>query len=473
MYPIHMTDKNKILIVDDSASERMLLKAFVGHAFSHECLFAENGAVALDLLAKENINDIAVILLDLNMPVMGGMETLKRLVKRYPKIPVIIITGDERAEKSADAMRIGAFDFVNKAEQRDLLIKSIGNALKIQEEASHGDVQEGQGFKSIIGYDNGLKTVVSHAAKAAVSLIPVLITGETGTGKEVLARAIHEESHRSDKPFVAINCGAIPATLLESILFGHKKGAFTGADEEELGKFREADGGTIFLDEIGELPYESQSKLLRVLQQKEVQPVGGGKPVPVDVRVISATNRDLGDEVQSASFRQDLLYRLNVFTIELPALRNRKQDIPNIVAYFMRIYAEIDNHDGEKNISNAAQKTLQEYSWPGNVRELESVVRQSLITSHEDTLYAEDFARLLNVLPKKGKSDQGDAAHFVEGGYYVSILEEDGSLKSLEQVEQEILLQAIKHNKYNFTKTARLLGIAKSTLYRKINKIES
>lgn len=316
-----------VLIVEDEPLQRQMLATLLRRKLDYGAQAVENGRQALDLLEADERKSVKLVIMDLNMPVMGGLETLDILRQKYPHIPVIMLTGSKDIHDAVEAMKRGAIDFLNKPYEADRMVVTVKNALKIsilsQEVTRLKSRESGHfGFDNLIGHEGGLMPTLNIARKAASSDIPVLITGETGTGKEVFAQAIHGESARAGKPFIAINCGAIPSQLVESTLFGHEKGSFTGATEKAAGKFREAEGGTIFLDEVGELPLDTQVKLLRVLQQKEVEPVGGTKAIPVNVRIISATNRDLQKDVEGGLFREDLFFRLNVLELSLPPLRN-------------------------------------------------------------------------------------------------------------------------------------------------------
>ena len=319
----------KILIADDDATQRRLIAMLLIKKLGYKIVEAENGREALSILdADQNEQSIQLIILDLRMPELDGFAVLEQINEKYPGRPVIILTGSQDVQDAVNAMQLGATDFMTKPVSSERMIVSVQNALKLStltKEVTRLKKQESGtfGFTDLIGYEGGLAQVVNISRKAASSDIPTLITGETGVGKEVFARAIHGESNRAGAPFIAVNCGAIPENLVESTLFGHEKGAFTGAIQKSAGKFREAEGGTIFLDEVGDLPLDAQVKLLRVLQQKEVEPVGAGRAVPVNVRIISATHRNLEDAVRAGKFRDDLYFRLNVFKIELPPLRGR------------------------------------------------------------------------------------------------------------------------------------------------------
>jgi transcriptional regulator with PAS, ATPase and Fis domain len=320
-------------------------------------------------------------------------------------------------------------------------------------------------FSDLVGHDAGLANAVNTAKKAASSDIPVFISGETGAGKEMFARAIHGESKRAGHPFVAINCGALPEKLIESILFGHEKGAFTGAVSKSIGKFREANGGSIFLDEVGELPMNAQVKLLRVLQQKEVEPVGATKEVPVNVRIISATNRNLLEEVKAGNFREDLYFRLNVLQIELPSLKDRSEDILKLSHHFIESHSVAENRMS-KQLSEDAKKFLKTYSWHGNVRELENIIHRAVVLSTNDIIDVSDLTEVQNISniydkPTRGRDGQSP--------FSLPMFRSDGKIKTISSLEKEIIQFALKHYDDNITQASKALGIAKSTLYRKLS----
>ena len=456
------------LIVDDDPVQRKLIKKLIQHKLDFECLEAEHGRIALDMIEADRTRNIKIIILDIYMPVMDGMETLEILNKKHPDLPVIMMTGTNDVIAAVTSMKLGAIDFLTKPYDPERMLVTIKNALKIstlsREVSRLKDEKEGHyKFENLIGHDSGLLQVALLGRKAAPSDLPVLITGETGTGKEVFAKAIHGESKRAGKPFIAVNCGAIPAQLVESTLFGHEKGAFTGATDKVIGKFREADGGTIFLDEVGELPRDAQVKLLRVLQQKEVEPVGAGKPVPVNVRVLSATNLDLEKEVEEGRFREDLFFRLNVMKIELPPLRQRKEDILALATHFVDRFSS-QYRTIPKAISKGTQHFLQSYDWPGNVRQLENVMNRALVVSETPALEEEDFDHVLSETPEKIPFP----IETKDLSLTISLLNSEGHFKAISDIEREALLNALTYTDQNVTKAAKLLGMAKSTFYKKM-----
>lgn len=462
----HTTRMQKsVLIVDDDRTERRMITGILRKGIDVQFKEAENGKDALRILDKCDSGDIALIVLDLDMPVMGGLEALEIIGKSYAHIPVIVLTGDTDTQNAVQAMKLGASDFLSKPVEGARLDVSVRNALKmslmsreISRLRRHAD--DVMQFSDLIGHDNGLKDSVVVGRKAAACNLPALVTGETGTGKEMFARAIHGESARSGHSFIAVNCGAIPEKLVESTLFGHEKGAFTGAVHKSAGKFQEAHGGTIFLDEIGELAPDAQVKLLRVLQEGDVEPVGASKPISVDVRVVSATNRDLAEEVREGRFREDLYFRLNVLHVDLPPLRARMDDIPLIAAYFIAQFCA-SHHVMSKDINDDAMKKLCAYHWPGNVRELENVINRTMAMCDETVLQPDHFSFVQPVQ---------DSVLPAQEGVIVPV-REDGGFKTYKELEQDIVRLALAHHENNISKTAKVLGIAKSTLYTKIDSL--
>lgn len=453
-----------ILIVEDDPLQRQMLSTLLRRKLDFESHGAEHGRKALDILESEDNGTIKLIIMDLDMPVMNGMETLKIINQQYPSIPVIMLTGSKDIDDAVTAMKAGATDFLTKPYEGDRMATTVKNALKIsilsKEVSRLKSEKEGTfTFENLIGHDGGLMPVVNIGRKAASSDIPVLITGETGTGKEVFAQAIHGESTRAGKPFIAVNCGAIPSQLVESTLFGHEKGAFTGATEKTIGKFREADGGTIFLDEVGELPLDTQVKLLRVLQQKEVEPVGAGKPIDVNVRIISATNRNLEEEIKNGNFREDLFFRLNVLQIELPPLRERKEDILALTNHFIERFCS--NEGGMlKDIPDNVMQSLITNDWPGNVRQLENTINRAMVMSEGSVLETPNLnsSEIINeqaviTAPQKGN---------------IQIIYTNGDFKTVDEIEHDAMQLALEHFNGNITQSAKALGMAKSTFYKKM-----
>ena len=455
----------RILIVEDDPSQQEIMKLLLQRKLGYESIPALGGRQAISFLQEDP--NIRLVLLDIGLPDINGMEVLEMIVQRHPDLPVIILTGSKDINLAVNAMKAGAYDFLSKPVQKERLQVSVQNALKtslLEKEVSRLKRQE-QGaftFRNLIGHDAGLTNVIHTGRKAAASDIPVLLTGETGTGKEAFAQAIHGESHRTGQPFIAVNCGAIPAQLVESTLFGHEKGAFTGAIAKSIGKFREAEGGSIFLDEIGDLPLEAQAKLLRVLQQKEINPVGAGKSVPVNVRIISATNRNLEADVANGRFREDLYFRLNVQQIHIPALRERCEDIPALAYHFIERFAAAESRS-LKDISKEALEMFSCRAWPGNVRELENILHRAMVLCEKGRLDIEDFSALAVQMPANGISDLSS---------YLSLTGADGAPRPLPDIEREILAFSLKYYQGNITRAAAALSMAKSTFYRKLKELQ-
>ena len=473
-----------VLVVDDDPTQRRLIQAVLereGYAVVH----AENGGEAIDRLTKGGGAD--VVLLDLVMPGgPSGLETLAELRTAGVSTPVIVLTANGGIETVVKAMQAGAQDFFIKPVGPERLLVGVRNALQMtQLTAEIGRLKKRStgrtSFDDIVGDSPPMRMVKALGARAAKSSIPVLITGESGVGKEVIARALHGASPRAGKPFVAVNCGALPANLVESILFGHEKGAFTGAHEKHAGKFVEANGGTLFLDEIGELPLDIQVKLLRALQEGEVDPVGGKRPVKVDVRIVSATNRDPAQQVKEGAFREDLFYRLNVFPIEAPALRDRREDIPALIDHFITRF----NIEENKRIVGCSPETLallQAFDWPGNVRQLENTIYRALVLADSPMLQPHDFPAISGIAAPLEASDtasasapDGEAAAAL--GYSapapespVRITDERGHVRTLEEIERDLIQHAIEVYSGHMSEIARRLGIGRSTLYRKVRE---
>ncbi len=478
-----------VLVVDDDPTQRRLIQAVLereGFRVAH----ADGGRAALDHLASGAPAD--VVLLDLNMPGMSGQETLADMRARGFAQPVIVVTATGGIDTVVAAMRAGACDFFVKPASPERILVSIGNALSLGAMKTEVDrlkkhVSARTTFDDLIGSGPAMQMVKRLGERAAGSSIPVLITGESGAGKEVIARAVHGCSDRAGRPFVAVNCGAIPENLVESILFGHEKGSFTGASEKHLGKFQEASGGTLFLDEVGELPLDMQVKLLRALQESEIDPIGSKRPVKVDVRILSATNRDLSQAVAEGRFREDLYYRLNVFPIEAPALRERREDIPALTEAFVRRF----NVEEGRRVAGASPETLAmltAFDWPGNVRQLENAVYRAIILADAPYLQPHDFPAIsgLTLPPEPAAPAVAPVAVVAVSGAAaaaalpdladlpktapVQILDERGHLRKLEDIERDLIQLAIEIYAGHMSEVARRLGIGRSTLYRKVRE---
>jgi DNA-binding NtrC family response regulator len=460
----------------------------------YETVVVDSGDAAIALLTGPDAPVIDAIVLDLVMPGLDGMGVLAKIREAGLSVPVVVQTAHGGIDNVVSAMRAGAQDFVVKPVGMERLQVSLHNALTTS--ALKGELQrirhsrEGRlTFADIVTRSEALAGVMRTAKKAAASTIPVLIEGESGVGKELFARAIHGSGERKSRPFVAVNCGAIPDNLVESILFGHEKGAFTGATERHTGKFVEASGGTLFLDEVSELPLSAQVKLLRALQEGLVEAVGARKPVKADVRIVSATNRKLLDQVKSGHFREDLFYRLHVLPLTVPPLRARREDIPHLVRYFLaRFCAEENRHI--TGVSGEAMAHLSQLDWPGNIRQLENAVYRAVVMSEGDQLVLSDFPQtegipspptavhgeplvMDTVFPPSGalavNGNEIPMAPLPASGS-LSMLTNSGEVRPLEELESEIIRFAISHYRGQMSEVARRLKIGRSTLYRKLDE---
>lgn len=446
--------KGKILIADDEPRIRKIMSLLLMKE-GYEVRLVANGREAV---TETTAFQPDVILLDQQMPVMTGLEALEKIQAVRPNQVIILITAFGTISLAVDAVKKGAYDFIEKPFDNDDLLLKVKRAVehsRLKGEISQLKKRLGEGERPIIGSESGLRTVMEQVNRVAMTEATVFIHGESGTGKELIARAVHIRSKRSEKPFIAINCGAIPLSLIENELFGHEKGAFTDAKEAQPGIFEQAEGGTLFLDEIGELPMDAQVKLLRVLEERKVTRIGGTKLIPVNVRMVAATNRDLEAEVKAGNFRLDLLYRLNVFTLELPPLRERKEDIPLLADFFIRKHNEALNLS-IKSITPAAMDKLCVYDWPGNIRDLENAIQSAMILCLDDVI---DISQL----PARIKGyEQVDAP--VAFGDNSDIREVNA------QVEKELIQETLKKFGGNRTLTAEALNISRKTLFNKMKK---
>jgi DNA-binding NtrC family response regulator len=489
----------KILIVEDEPAQRRILEEMV-RRFGFDAIAADCGSTGIDILSNPGGRKIDLVILDLIMPGMDGLEFLERMAGTPAQVPVIVQTAQGSIETVIKAMRAGADDFVVKPVNPERLKVSIHNLLKVnaltvEVKRLNAKVGGQLTFDGLIASSSAMTNVLRLGRRAAQSTIPVLIEGESGVGKEMVARAIQGESDRAGKPFVAVNCGALPENLVESILFGHEKGAFTGATGKHLGKFQEADGGTLFLDEVAELPLDMQVKLLRAIQEGEIDPVGSRRPVKVNIRLISASNRDMIAMVKAGQFREDLYYRLNVFPVMVPPLRERVDDIPALVEHFItRFSAE----EGRKirGIEADALAMLQAYGWPGNVRQLENTVFRAIVLCDHDRLSIADFPQIaalvdgyeVKVPPapqplRKPAMSSGSAAIIGAGGSLpagvvsdgmalgIPAVTEGGHVRRLEEVEADMIRLALNRYRGQMSEVARKLGIGRSTLYRKMRDL--
>ncbi len=503
---------SKILIVDDDPVQRRLLDATVSK-LGYATALAEDGAEVIARFDGPQADKISLVILDLVMPGVDGFAVLEHLRRQQIHVPVIVQTAKGGIETVVTAMRAGAQDFVVKPISPQRLQVSIENclsmgALKCEITRMKKTAAGSLSFAEILSASANMDKVKRLGAKAAQSNIPILIEGESGVGKELIARAIQGSGARAKASFVTVNCGALPENLVESILFGHEKGAFTGASDKHIGKFQDADKGTLFLDEIGELPALAQVKLLRALQEGEIDPVGGKKPVKTDFRLISATNRTLADEVADGNFREDLYYRISVFPIWVPPLRERREDIAVLARHFTAKFAAEEGCAHIKSISPQALAMLEQHDWPGNIRQLENAIFRAVVLCEGNELTVEDFPQMISrsggLAVSQGQanptqpSDAPDAASLVspEPGAPVSpstlpvqtsgvawpdpstvrhgatsLVDDEGQIKELHDLEEEVIRFAVELYNGKMSKVARKLGIGRSTLYRRLKEL--
>jgi len=450
--------KAHLLIVDDNPNTlASLSRAF--RMEGHEVTVSDNAARALELLRTETFD---LVLSDVVMPGKSGLELLEDLKAAGVKTPIVLVSGQANIEMAVKATKLGALDFLEKPASTDKLLVTIENALRLSRlQAENRELRSRLGKHELVGSGSAMTTLLAQIARVAASETRVCILGETGTGKELVARAIHEKSPRRENAFVTLNCAAVPAELIESELFGHEKGAFTGAAAKHLGKFEQADGGTLFLDEIGDMPVAMQAKLLRVLEEGEVERVGGDKPIKVNVRVLVATHRNLEDLVKQNAFRRDLFHRIYVFPLTLPALRERLEDFPALVQHFAQQVAA-QNGWKEKVFADEAIAELRRYSWPGNIRELRNIVERLVLLAAADSITAPEVRQ---VLPAASLSAGPNGA----GG---SGSTQTGTLAArTEAFERETLLEEIRRNNFHMTNVAKSLGLERSHLYKKCQQL--
>lgn len=444
-----------ILIVDDEDAQRSILKGYLEKK-GYKIYSASSGTEGIKIVQNNLIN---IVLSDFKMPDKTGLEVLEEVKKINPEISFVILTAYGTIEDAVKAMRLGAFDYISKPvdlDELDLMIERIieHNNLKSEIQILKNQLKEKFKIDSFISHSAKMEEVLSVAARAADSKATILITGESGTGKEVLAKSIHYVSPRKEKPFIAVNIPALPETLLESELFGHEKGAFTGADKAKKGRFELADGGTIFLDEIGDIPINLQVKLLRVLQEHQIEKVGSSKNINIDVRIIAATHQNLEGKIKDGSFREDLYYRLNIVSLHIPPLRERREDILPLIDYFIEKYAK-ENNRNKLTLSKEAVDSLIKYNFPGNVRELENIIERAVVLCRSETITLNDLPNIV-----KGFKAEEEI-----------LQKESGSLiDQVEELEKKLIFDALSSANGNQSQAGRMLGLTERNLRYKMQK---
>jgi len=446
-----------LLIVDDERAIRDACRE-VAQSLGFNTFTADSAEHAYRLLESQGID---AVLLDLRLPGAGGLEALNQIKSRRPDAIIVVVTGYGTVQSAVQAMKNGAYDYVTKPFSLDelkLLLERVVSHLKLKTEnrVLREKIKSRQGFGSIVGTSPEMEKLYRIVAKAAHSTHPVLILGESGTGKELVARSIHFSGPFRDKPFIPVDCGSLVPTLIESELFGYAKGAFTGAQHAKDGLLAIAEGGTVFLDEVGELPVDLQAKLLRAIQEKEIRPVGSTKQIPINVRILAATNRDLEEGVAQGTFRRDLYFRLNVLSLRIPSLRERRQDIPLLAAHFLERLSR--NSEQERTLSDDALKAMLAYDWPGNVRELENCLERACAFTTGPMIHLGDLPREISQLERSTPAGTGNGT---------------SKIVSMSELERQTILNAIAQLNGDKLQAARLLGIGKTTLYRKLKEYTS
>jgi DNA-binding NtrC family response regulator len=458
-----------LMLVDDEPAQRRLVGAIAARA-GWRTLFADDGESARRTLETEEGLLLDAVLIDQYGPGEGTIELIKALHARRPALPILLLTADGSIDVSVKAMRAGATDYLIKPIAPDRLLGALDAAASSRSNVGElrpltEKIKAPLGFGEIVGSAPQFRAALAIAAKAARARVPILIEGERGTGKELVGEAIHAASSRAKKPLITVNCAAIPENLFDSELFGHERGAFTGAFDRKTGRFVQADGGTLFLDEIGDLPLDTQAKLLRVLEQGEIQPLGARISRDIDVRIVAATSRSLQRQVADGGFREDLYFRLNIVHVAIPALRERPQDIPPLARHML---ARIGGQPGMRGlgITDEAIALLMSFDWPGNVRQLQNTLFRAALLCEGEALTSADFPQIA-----LHTHDTLVPAHAPASGSGVTLFEADGHLRSLEEIEADVIRLAIGHYRGRMTEVARRLGIGRSTLYRKLAEL--
>ena len=473
-------EMEKLLLIDDEADVQYSFRRIFDSP-EMQIETASSGEEGLKLIPRFQPD---LVMMDVRMGGLSGLETLRRLRQTDAKLPVIIMTAYGTTQTAIEAMKLGAYDYVLKPFDVPKLKALVANALEaaraMRKVVSYQPLLESEDYDiGIVGRTEGMQNVFKLIGQLAMSDATALITGESGTGKELIARAIYHHSKRSEKPFLAINCAAIPENLLESELFGHERGAFTGATNQRIGKFEQCNGGTLFLDEIGDMTPATQTKILRVLQSGTLERVGGNQPVKVDVRIIAATNKPLEQAVADRQFREDLFYRLNVVRLHVPPLRERRADIPLLVDYFLQKFAQ-KNKQAIKALTAEALRALEAYEWPGNVRELENVVHRALVVSKNEAILTGDLPpeiskqskmenrETITAAPALAPSQTDDIGMIAQTLFHLA--RRDPKLKVIPFLEREMVIHALKETKGNQVQAAKILGITRATLRKRIEK---
>jgi two-component system nitrogen regulation response regulator NtrX len=446
--------KPRVLVVDDEAAIREAMRMILEYE-GFECVLAASGPDGLAAVERESPD---LVFLDIRMPGMDGLDVLDRIRATNEWLPVVIVSGHGTVATAVEATRRGAFDFIEKPLESERVLVTVRNALDRARLATENRaLRRAESLKhEMVGQSPALARVTEAIRRAAPTNATVLLLGESGVGKELVARAIHRNSQRNRERFVQVNCAAIPEELIESELFGHEKGSFTGATEKQIGKFEQADRGTIFLDEVGDMSPKTQAKVLRVLQEGEVERLGSSRTLKVDVRVIAATNKNLEAEIEKGTFREDLYFRLSVVPISVPPLRERAEDVPSLVRHFTELFAK-ENNFRPRRFSPAAIEALQRHRWKGNIRELKNTVERLLIMAPGDVIDVGDLRDVLRVEKPSGDADAGR--------------EKPGSLREFKEVaERAFLVEKLRENGWNISKTAEVIGTPRSNLYKKLEQ---